>query len=158
MAPNILSEHKWLHRFVGKWRTCNDPEAPAEQDFEGAEVYKAIGENWIQGESIVKGKKGEPDQISLTTIGFDPEKGKFVGSWVGTMMNMQWIYEGDKVGENRLVLDSVGPSFDGTPGEQVYRDIYEFTDDNHRIMKSYVQKSDMKWELFMTIHADRVSD
>ena len=57
---------------------------------------------------------------TLMTLGYDPEKKRFVGTWIGSMMTHLWIYDGalDAAGKV-LTLDAEGPSFagDGTHGE-----------------------------------------
>ena len=47
------------------------------------------------------------------TLGFDPQKGGYVGTWIGSMTSFLWIYRGtlDRV-EKILTLDTEGPNFD----------------------------------------------
>ena len=48
------------------------------------------------------------------TLGFDPQKGGYVGTWIGSMTSFLWIYRGtlDRA-EKILTLDTEGPNFDG---------------------------------------------
>src|SRR5687768_17755328 len=34
------------------------------------------------------------DMTAVITVGFDPAKGNFVGTWVGSMMTNLWVYKG----------------------------------------------------------------
>ena len=62
----------------------------------------------------------------LITLGFDPAKKKYVGSWVGSMMPQLWTYEGalDPTGRI-LALESQGPSFEDPTKTSLYRDTIE---------------------------------
>lgn len=145
--PKVLEEHRWLKQLVGEWKVVTD-------DGEGTESISSIGENWILGTAIWKG--GEMgDMESVVTLGYDDAKGKFVGSWAGTMLNMLWIYEGYVEG-NRLVLECEGPNFDGTPGISKYRDIQIIDDENHRRLVAETQDKDGNWNQFMETKYERV--
>ena len=90
------------------------------------------------------------------TIGYDRQRGKFVGSWVGSMMEYQWIYEGELDADaNRLVLNSVGPAFDGSGAMQNYRDVITFVRDDHRTLTSFAEQPDGSWNQFMEGHYRR---
>jgi len=154
MVPTVTSEHSWLKKLVGKWKISSDPNAPDEHKFEGTETFRSIGDVWVQGESISPWK--DTEHRAIMTLGFDPAKGRFVGSWIGTMMNTHWVYAGFMEGSSKLVLESVGPTFDDTPGENNYRDVIEFHSEDHRTLTAYVQKPDGSWDRFMTTQAHRI--
>ena len=47
----------------------------------------------------------------LMTLGYDPAKKRFVGTWVGSMMAHLWVYEGSMDAEEKvLTLSAEGPS------------------------------------------------
>jgi len=92
---------------------------------------------------------------SMTTLGYDPQKNKFVGSWVGAMMTQLWVYEGSlDTAEKVLTLDCEGPSMSGD-GTAKCQDIHELAGPDHRILRSRVLGDDGKWVQFMTAHYRR---
>jgi uncharacterized protein DUF1579 len=45
------------------------------------------------------------------TLGYDPEKKQYVGTWVGSMMSYLWVYDGSLDAEEKvLTLNAEGPS------------------------------------------------
>jgi hypothetical protein len=48
------------------------------------------------------------------TLGYDPAKKRFVGSFVASMMTFLWLYDGElDAAQKVLKLDAEGPSFAG---------------------------------------------
>jgi hypothetical protein len=92
---------------------------------------------------------------SVMTLGFDPAKGRFVGTFIATGMTHLWTYSGslDDAGKV-LALDAEGPSFTG-PGTSKYVDSIELVDDDHRIMTSRILMEDGNWVQFMTARYTR---
>jgi hypothetical protein len=130
--------------------------------FTGSETARSMGGVWIVAEG--KGTMGESgEETSLLTLGYDPNKKRFVGSWVGSMMTHLWIYSGElNPGETTLTLSSEGPAM--TPEGQIiagktalYRDIHEFKSNDHRVLTAHVQGDDGKWQQFMEMHYHRKS-
>ena len=91
---------------------------------------------------------------SVITLGYDPAKQRFVGTFIASMMTHLWPYEGSLRGDV-LTLDSEGPSFSGDGSMVKYQDIVEIKDDNHWILKSRMPGEDGKWLEFMTAHYRR---
>lgn len=141
--PTAQAEHLWLQKLVGSWTWVNQwqesPESPVVK-FEGVEVVSPIGEVWIQGVSTMKGPSGG-ESISQLTLGYDPAKGRFVGTFLTSMMTYLWVYDGflDE-GDTKLVLQASGPSMDPTAGTTAYRDVIEFHGPNRRTFSSFMQK------------------
>lgn len=151
VPPAALEQHHWLRRLVGTWRSDGDQNCMA-----GTERGRMIGDYWVVCESEGTMPDGETFSTKMT-LGYDRQRGKFVGSWVGSMMEFQWIYEGDlDLAANRLVLNSVGPAFDGSGAMQNYRDVITFLTDDHRTLTSFVQEADGTWKQFMEGHFHRV--
>src|SRR5689334_9041385 len=89
------SEHRWLEKLVGDWTYEHEgsmtPGDPAK--FTGTEVVRSLGGLWTLGE----GQGAGPDGVihrSVMTLGYDPEKQRFVGTFIGSMMTHLWVYEG----------------------------------------------------------------
>jgi len=98
---------------------------------------------------------------TVMTLGYDPVNGRFVGTWIGSMMAHFWIYEGH-LDESRkvLTLDCEGPSMaaDGAvTGEATarYQDVIEILAPDHRTLSSQVLGEDGEWKRFMTAHYRR---
>lgn len=71
------------------------------------------------------------------TLGFDPAKGRFVGSFIASMMSMMWLYEGSLDAEGKsLVLDTEGPSMTGDGSMAKYQDVITFLSPDHRTLTS----------------------
>lgn len=151
--PKPTPEHDWLRSWVGEW-TAEMEGHPAS---DWRESVRAIGEIWIQSEGRGDMPGGET-ATTLMTVGFNPKSGRFVGSWIGSMMNHHWVYEGELDSEQRnLTLFSEGPSFTGGEGLQQYKDVFEMESRNVRILRAYVQGEDGAWSHFMTTKYVRVT-
>lgn len=158
MKTDPQKEHAWLQKLTGEWtyegEACAEPGKPAER-FKGQETMRAVGPLWIQGEGRGAMPDGAPATM-LITLGYDPAKGKFVGTWVGSMMAHLWIYEGELDAAGRvLTLDSEGPSMAGDGSIQKYQDVITVESDDHRILQSRAPKPDGSWTTFMTAHYRR---
>ena len=90
--------------------------------------------------------------VNLMTLGYDNEKKRFVGSWVGSMMSNIWIYDGELDSSGRiLTLNSEGPSMAGDGTTSRYQDVIEFKSDDHRVMSGRVMTDAGTWQQFMTV-------
>src|SRR5688572_14822638 len=84
--PKPQKEHEWLKQLEGEW------EYDAEMGMElgkmdmkskGTESVKSVGGFWVVSEN--KGEMmGEPFQ-GVLTLGYSPEKSKYVATWVDSM-------------------------------------------------------------------------
>lgn len=160
MQSEPVKEHRWLQRLVGEWAgefECNmGPDQPVAHT-KGTEAVRPLGELWTIGQGEGECPMAKDTVHSLMTLGYDPQRGCFVGTFVASMMTHVWFYEGalDESG-NRLVLNTEGPSFDpGATGMAKYQDIIEFIDDDHRTLASQVLGEDGQWHQFMIGHYRR---
>ena len=158
MQAEPQKEHQWLQKLVGEWTSECDaamgPDKPPEKML-GTESVRSIGGIWVQCEG--KGPMpGGGEATTIMTLGFDPTKKRFVGTFIGSMMTFQWIYEGTLDASGKvLTLDAEGPSFAGDGTMAKYKDSIEFKSDDHRILSSQVQGADGKWTPFMTANYRR---
>lgn len=152
-------EHHWLQRLVGEWTYESEammgPDQPPMKS-SGTESVRSLGGLW----TLAEGQWQMPDCspfTSVMTLGFDPEKQRFMGTWVGSMMARLWIYDGELDADGRkLSLYSEGPSMSGDGTMAKYRDAIEADDGgDHRIMTSEYQGEDGGWHKFMTVHYRR---
>lgn len=94
---------------------------------------------------------------SIFTLGFDPAKQRFVGTFVSACMTHLWPYDGALDAAHKvLTLDSLGPSFDNSGAMAKYHDIIEVIDHDQYLLKSEVQGADGSWTEFMTARYTRV--
>ena len=148
-------EHRWLQRMVGEWVFESDPSTPEGERMSGTERVRAIGDLWVQGEG--QGSMHGGGQLTMiVTLGYDPQRGRFVGTWIGSMMTFMWVYEGELDAAKRvLTLNAEGPDMQ-TPSKMArYQDVVELVNDDHRTLSSRVLGEDGQWKQFMTMHFRR---
>jgi len=125
------------------------------QKFTGTESVRSLGGVWVLCEGHGEMPGGSVG-TTLMTLGYDPQKQRFVGSWVGSMMAYQWLYDGSlDATEKMLALESEGPSFAGDGKMAKYKDVIEFKNDDHHVLHSNAPGDDGKWFEFMTTHYRR---
>lgn len=154
MKAELTKEHQWLQKLVGEWEyEFSEPARPGEQAAlgKGTETVRSLMGTWVVGEG--RGSMGcNEDSITQITLGYDPNKGRFVGSWVGSMMTHLWIYEGDLDPTGKiLTLHSTGPSFHVPNTTSPYRDIIEFVTDDLRLLRSETPDEQGQWKEFMRL-------
>ncbi|ESQ87238.1 hypothetical protein ABAC460_20935 [Asticcacaulis sp. AC460] len=155
MKVDIQTQHRWLEQFTGTWEVVQGADTPPE---ERSDNWKEVGRNLYGVWAVVEGNGQMPGGGAATTVltlGFDQAKGKFVGSWIGSMMENLWVYEGELDGDGRLVLNSDGPDFE-TGEMRKYRDIYAFEGGDKRTLTSQLLQPDGSWKAFMSMTYRRV--
>ncbi len=159
--PKPQAEHRWLQQIVGDWTyvaTCSmGPDQPPSTT-NGREQVRDFGGLWIviEGEGEIP---GSPDPMRmLIQLGFDPTAGLFRGTWIGSIMNMLWIYEGslDPTG-TILTLRARGPSMTGDGSLADYEDIHEVPAPGQRRFRSRTKMPDGTWNEFMSMEYQRAS-
>ncbi len=151
-------EHLWLKQLLGTWEVTSEADMGPDADpmtMTARETVRAIGDLWIQSELV--GDAGGVPIVGISTVGYDPEVGHFLGTWIDNTGTHMWIYEGrlDASGK-RLELDSVGPDFEQPGKTRRYRDATEILAPGHRRSTSSAQNDDGSWTTFMTGVARRV--
>lgn len=159
MNPESQREHRWLEKLVGAWtiemECVMGPDQPPSRS-QGTEIVRSLGGLWTVGESDGPTPDGGTMK-SIMTLGYDPARGRFVGTFIASVMTHLWIYNGALDADERvLTLDAEGPSFTGE-GTAKYQDIIEFLEDDHRVMRSQLLGDDGTWTQFMTAHYRRKS-
>jgi hypothetical protein len=153
MPAEPQMEHKWLQQLVGDWTiesNCSmGPDAPP-MNSTGTCRSQMLGELWLLGDWQHDTSDG-PSGKSLITIGYDPARKRFTGSFVSGMMTHLWIYDGELDAKiNKLTLNAEGPSFAGDGSMSKYQDIIEITGPNEHKLHSQMLGPDGKWTPFMT--------
>lgn len=147
-----VKEHQWLQRLVGEWTYEGSGDMGPDQPpckMSGTESVRSVGGLWIVG----NGTGVMPDGAAATmvlTLGFDPARGKFLGTWIGSMMTHMWVYEGSLDASGRvLTLDTTGPSMADPNKTARYQDIIEIKSDDVRTLTSRALGDDGTWRQFM---------
>lgn len=158
MKTEPQKEHQWLHKLVGEW-TCEgeatmEPGKPPQQ-WQGSESVRSVGGVWVlcEGRGEVP---GEGMATTLMTLGYDPQKERFVGTFIGSMMTYLWVYDGAlDATDTVLTLNAEGPSFGAEGTLAKYKDVIEVKSDDHRVLRSHVLGDDGEWHGFMTANYRR---
>lgn len=152
MIAEPQKEHRWLQQLLGDWSyesegICGEGEAPTKAS--GIERVREIGGLWIVAEGEGEMPGGGPMRTGMT-LGYDPAKGRYVGTFVASMMTHLWIYEGslDETGRV-LTLDTTGPSMEGDGKTARYQDVIEVKGPEERIFTARVERSDGTWQELM---------
>ena len=159
MFPEPQREHDWLQKMVGEWTfeaECDmGPDKPKAKHT-GSERVRTLGGLWIVADGKGTMPDGGGEANMMLTLGYDPEKKCYVGSWVGSMMTNMWTYKGQvNDAGTTLTLETEGPNM-MEPGKTArYRETIEFKNNDHRVFSSSMQGPDGKWTTFMTCHYRR---
>lgn len=151
------AQHKWLQKLVGEWTYESEmPTEPGKPPLRcsGKESVRTLGGLWVLAEGRGEMPGGDEGRM-LLTLGYDPAKKRFVGSWVGSMMANLWVYDGVLKG-NTLTLSTVGPDFTGKKKSARYRDTIKVLGRDRRVLMSSMPGKGGKWVTFMTAHYKRV--
>lgn len=155
MQAEPQKEHDWLQKLVGEWTSESEcimvPDQPPEK-FTGTDSVRSLGGLWILGEGHGEMPDGGTATMMLT-LGYDPQKQRFVGTWIGSMMTNLWVYSGelDTTGKI-LTLDTEGPDM-STEGKMAkYKDVIEIKSDDHRVLTSHMLGDDGKWNQLVTVN------
>lgn len=150
--PAPQKEHEWLQQFVGEWESESEasmgPGQPA-MKCKGTTRSRMLGGFWMVSEA--KAEMLGTTVNAVQTIGYDPQSEKYIGTWVDSMMNYMWRYEGtvDETGKI-LTLEAEGPNFMDEGKTAKFRDAYEFKSKDHIVATSSMLDEDGKWVTFMT--------
>jgi hypothetical protein len=160
MQVQPQTEHRWLEQLAGEWtyetEAVMGPDQPP-MTGTGSESVRSIGGVWVQCEGAMEMPGGVPG-TTVMTLGYDPVKKRFVGTFIGSMMTNLWVYEGQLDGAGKvLTLDADGPSFADPTKTAKFKDTIEIVSPDHRTLSSQVQMEDGTWFRFMTAHYRRKS-
>lgn len=159
MKAEPQKEHAWLERLVGEWEgeieASMGPGQPP-MKHRSKESVRSLGGVWV----LCEGRSEMPGGgtgTTLMTLGYDPARKRYVGTFVGSMMTNMWVYDGAMgAAGSVLTLDTEGPSFTAEGKTAKYQDIIEIKDDDHRVLSSRFLGDDGQWHHFMTANYRRV--
>jgi hypothetical protein len=156
--PTPTQEHRWLQKFIGDWKTESkatmEPDQPPMQCV-GTLSSRQLGAFWVMNE--LKGEWSGAPMTGIQTLGYDKDKKKYVGTWVDSMTDTLWQYQGNVDSSGKiLTLEADGPSFIGDGKLTKFQDIYEFKSADEIAMTSRMLGPDGKWVTFMSGTSKRV--
>jgi hypothetical protein len=151
--PKPTKEHEWLTQLAGEWESEADftaePGKPAAKA-KGTESIRSLGGIWIIAEN--KSSFGDVAMTGIMTLGYDPEKKKYYGTWVDSMTNYLWKYDGSMDATGKvLTLEAEGPNPTAAGKIGKFRDVIEVKDKDTKVLRSSMLGDDGKWVSFMTI-------
>ena len=147
-------EHRWLQKLVGEW-TYEPAAGETNKKSTGTESVRSLGGLWVLAEGQGEMPDGAPAS-TLMTLGYDPQRKRIVGTWIGSMMTHLWVYDGElDPAERVLTLNSEGPSMSGDGTMARYQDVIEFKSADHRVLTARAQGADGSWQQFMTVEYRR---
>ncbi len=156
-VPAPTKEREWLHQLAGQWEADLEvwagPGNPP-QKLKSTEDTRRIGGSWILSESEVVAP-GMPFARALI-LGYDPQKKKYVGTWVDSNSTHIGRYEGslDAAGTT-LTLEGEMPSpFDPTRSVRV-REVIELKSRDQKVVTTSLQGEDGNWFTLVTVSARR---
>jgi hypothetical protein len=157
MKTEPHEEHQWLQQLVGEWAvTSATAEAGgAASGGEWIERVRSLDGLWVVAEGEGRMPDGGP-AVTMMTLGYDPRRQRYVGTWVGSMMAHLWVYEGTLDDSGKvLTLDCEGPDFEREGRLTRYQDIITVEDDDHRTLTARMLSADDTWKQLMSMRYRR---
>ena len=148
-------EHDWLQQMVGQWETDSEYAVGGEtRKDKGTANIRSIGGLWVQAE-LDGSLFGQPVK-SIYTLGYDPEKQIFVGTWIDSMTTSLSMFEGlvDDSGKI-LTLETEAPSPFEKDKTTTFRQVIEIKDKNHQTLTAGLLGPEQKWVTVITIEYRR---
>ncbi|MBI2933675.1 MAG: DUF1579 domain-containing protein [Planctomycetes bacterium] len=152
--PKPQQEHEWLHQLVGEWDAAVEmvmEEGKPPQKSKGTETGRMIGGFWAHLEN--RGEFQGSPFVGFLTLGYDPDKKRFIGTWFDSMSHTLWRYEGTLDSKGKiLTLETEGPCPMEPPGTMTrFRETLEIVSPDHKVFTSHREK-DGRWVKVLTIH------
>jgi len=154
-------EHEFLKKLAGNWQVESEcfmgPDQPPSRSV-GRERVRLLGGLWAVCEMEGEVPGGGVAQ-NLLTIGYDPQKKCYVGSFVSSVMTHQWVYENGSLNAegDTLTLYAEGPNMCGGSGMTKFKDVIEFKSENERTLTGNMLRDEGGWQQIMTATYRRVS-
>ena len=112
-----------------------------------------LGEYWVVSE--VEGSFMGMPFSSVFTLGYDPGKEKFVGTWIDSLSSNFWHYEGTLSADGKTLTLVKQDPCGGTPGKSaVLEDVMEIQSRDQKTLTSRALV-DGEWRTMLTIRSRR---
>lgn len=148
MKAEPQPEHRWLEQLLGEWSVTSDME-PDSGGIEWVERVRSLHGLWVVAEGSGE-MPGGGAATTLMTLGYDPRRQCYVGTWVGSMMTHLWVYEGNLDDSGKvLTLDCEGLDFETEGRMTRYQDIITIKSPDHRLLTARMLAADGSWKQIM---------
>lgn len=159
MMSEPTKEHAWLEQLIGEWKfesECAGEPGGEPMKSGGVERVRSLGGLWVVAEG--EGEMPGGGMVhTLMTIGYDPAKGRYLGTWACSVMATMFVYDGGlDAGGTTLTLDTEGPSFVEEGKLARYQDIIEIKSPDERELRSRFLDDEGEWHGFMKATYRRV--
>jgi hypothetical protein len=150
--PKPQKEHQWLQQLAGQWdydaEMIMEPGQPP-MKATGTETGRIIGGFWAVTEN--RGDFMGTPFTGIMTLGYDPDKQKYTGTWVDSMSSYLWKYQGTLDSSGRkLTLDTEGPCPQEGGKIIKFKEVIELKAPDQKVFTSSREK-DGKWVQMMKI-------
>lgn len=150
-------DHKWLKQLVGEWdmtfKMYTQPDQLA-AEAKGTDSVRTLGGHWVISEMKTT-MMGAPYN-GVMSLGHDPAKNQFHGTYIDSFGSVLWVYKGtlNEAG-NTLTLETEGPSLAKVGQTAKYKEVIQITGKDTRTFNSSTQTEDGKWMKIVTIEYSR---
>lgn len=138
----------FLEALEGEWSVVAQATLGPGQEplrMESVEVARLLGQKWLVSENTGSTPDGTP-VTSILTLGYDPFRERFVGTYVSSMQTHLWSYHGqlDDAGTT-LTLETEGPILGDPTRVTSYREVIEVVSADRRVTRSMILGPDGEW-------------
>jgi hypothetical protein len=149
-APKPTAEHQKLMAGVGTWDAVVEMmgEDGKPTTNKGVSEITSIGGFWLVDD--FKSSMGDVPFHGHGTMGYDPAKGKYVGTWIDSWSTSVMVMEGTyDAAKKAMTMSGMGQGMDGKP--VMHRMVTTEKDANTRVFEMFVPGPDGKEMKVMTI-------
>lgn len=155
--PKPQKEHAWLEQLAGEWESQTEIFMEEEKPpitSEGEETARMIGGFWLVAEN--KGNFMDTPFTGILTLGYDPEKKSYIGTWIDSVNNYMWTYNGtvDEDAET-LTLHTKGPCPQKGGKIMNFKEVIELKGKDNKVFTSSMQQDDGTWKKIVTVNYHR---
>lgn len=151
--PPPARDHEWLKQLVGEWdaqfKMYMQPDQPP-AEAAGTDSVRALGDHWVVAEAKTT-MMGAPFS-GILSLGYDPLKQRFNGTWIDSFGGHLWIYKGtlNNAGDT-MTLETEGPSLQDPDKTARYKEVIQFKGQDSRTFTSTTEAGDGTWVKIVTI-------
>lgn len=155
--PKPVKQHEWLAQLAGEWEStmkCIAEPGKPPIEGKGSEKARMLGGFWVVSEG--QGEMMGTVFSNILTLGYDPGKKTFTGTWVDSMTSTLWHYNGTlDEATNTLTLESEGPC--PMQGGKIckFKEVIAIKDKDTKTFTSHIQGDDGNWMEMMSATSTR---
>lgn len=150
-----MEEHKMLKMDEGKWQATIsmwNEQNKVTAKYTAIETNEMIGELWSIGK--LQGQIAGTDFSGFATLGYDPVKKKYIGTWIDSTRPEITEMEGNYDSKTKtLVLFYTSLDQNGNPGKR--KNVMIYQDKKTRDFTMFIKQNE-KWVKSMTILYQRI--